>query len=413
MSIRKTYLMVLLVVTVIAAMTVTAHAAEKTVKSIAYEPVKPYEIMKDDVWIGEYTKDKAGKEYFSYFGLELNVGDKLTVTYSDSSVVTYTLKKLDEQIEDYSTVVFRSDSGDEIARKYVRQDFSSQTTAHWKLGSDNYFDITYSGKRCSVQVTIVENPVSSIEFRPVNAYEIHEEYFIEPGLENGDELTLLFNDGSSKTYRYVENHEFFDHMKFINVDDPEDKVFSEVTMECSEEKYPDIMIPGGTYYFTLNWMGGRACEVPFTFIGHDHKTFTHVKLKKATDKREGNIEYWDCDDCPAFFTDVNKTHRILFYKTIIPKNNMTVKANTVSARAKKKTTIKAKTAFTVKNNKGKMTYKKTNGNSKITVSSAGTVTVKKGLKAGKTYKVTVKATSASTSKYASLSKTVTLKVKIK
>ena len=64
------------------------------------------------------------------------------------------------------------------------------------------------------------------------------------------------------------------------------------------------------------------------------------------------------------------------------------------------------------NQAGKVTFKKLSGNKKITVSKAGKVTVKKGLKKGKTYTVKVKVTSAKTKKYAAISKTVKLKVKI-
>jgi endo-1,4-beta-xylanase len=93
-------------------------------------------------------------------------------------------------------------------------------------------------------------------------------------------------------------------------------------------------------------------------------------------------------------------------------NTMTAKANTVKASASSKTKIKAKKAFTVKNNKGKVTYKKMSGNSKIKVSNKGKVTVKKGLKKGNTYKVKVKVTAAGNSNYLAKTKYVYLKVKV-
>ena len=91
----------------------------------------------------------------------------------------------------------------------------------------------------------------------------------------------------------------------------------------------------------------------------------------------------------------------------------TVKAKTVNAKAKKKTTIKKAKAFTVAKAQGKVTFKKASGNKKITVGAAGKVTVKKGLKKGKTYKVKVKVTAAGNANYKALTKTVTLKVKVK
>ena len=98
-------------------------------------------------------------------------------------------------------------------------------------------------------------------------------------------------------------------------------------------------------------------------------------------------------------------------------NTLKVKAAkaTQAASAKKATTIKAAKAFKVTKNagKGKVTYKKTSGNAKIVVASSGKVTVKKGLKAGKTYTVKVKATSKATKNYKAKSATVTFKVKVK
>lgn len=94
------------------------------------------------------------------------------------------------------------------------------------------------------------------------------------------------------------------------------------------------------------------------------------------------------------------------------KNPMTVKAKTVKAKSAKKTTVKATKAFKVKKAQGKVTYKKTKGNAKITVSSKGKITVKKGLKA-KTYKVKVQVKAKGNANYKSGKKTVTVKVKVK
>ena len=80
---------------------------------------------------------------------------------------------------------------------------------------------------------------------------------------------------------------------------------------------------------------------------------------------------------------------------------------------KKKTqTVKQSKAFTVSKAQGKVTYKKSSGNSKITVSSAGKITVKKGLKKG-TYKVKVKVTAAGNNTYKKTTKTVTVTIKVK
>ena len=102
------------------------------------------------------------------------------------------------------------------------------------------------------------------------------------------------------------------------------------------------------------------------------------------------------------------------YKLTVKKkaNTITAKGKTVTAKTKKNTTFTKAQAFTVKNAKGAVTFKKSSGNAKITVAKAGKVTVKKGLKKG-TYKVKVKVTAAGNTTYKAktVSATVTVKVK--
>lgn len=99
------------------------------------------------------------------------------------------------------------------------------------------------------------------------------------------------------------------------------------------------------------------------------------------------------------------------------KNTLTVKGKTVKISAKKlkkkKQTIKAKKAMTIKKAIGNLSYKKTSGNKKITINKkTGKITIKKGLKK-KTYKIKIKVTAAGNASYKSGSKTVIIKIKVK
>ncbi|MBQ1407466.1 MAG: leucine-rich repeat domain-containing protein [Eubacterium sp.] len=102
-------------------------------------------------------------------------------------------------------------------------------------------------------------------------------------------------------------------------------------------------------------------------------------------------------------------------------NPMTVKSKTATVKysklRKKSQTIKKSKAYTIRNAKGKVTYKlssvsKSKFKKYFKVSSSGKITVKKGLKKG-TYKVKVKVTAAGDSSYNPLTKKVTVKVKVK
>lgn len=95
-------------------------------------------------------------------------------------------------------------------------------------------------------------------------------------------------------------------------------------------------------------------------------------------------------------------------------NPITVKAKTIKAKAGKKKTVKKSKAFTIKGAQGKVTFAKLSGNDKITITKAGKVKVKAGLKEKKKpYKVKVLVCAAGNKDYAPAVKTVTLKVKVR
>ena len=94
-------------------------------------------------------------------------------------------------------------------------------------------------------------------------------------------------------------------------------------------------------------------------------------------------------------------------------NQINVKAKTVAAKADKKTVIAKKKAFIVTNATGKVTFKKIEGNKKITVNKNGKIVVKKGLKKGKTYSVKVKVSAAGNNEVMAGTEIVTVKVKVK
>ena len=106
----------------------------------------------------------------------------------------------------------------------------------------------------------------------------------------------------------------------------------------------------------------------------------------------------------------------LTYKIVKAANPITVKTKNASVKysdlSKKNQTIAKASVFTVSKNKGTVTYKKTSGNSKITVASNGKITVKKGLAKG-TYTIKVQVKAAGNSGYKAGTKTVSFKITVK
>ena len=99
---------------------------------------------------------------------------------------------------------------------------------------------------------------------------------------------------------------------------------------------------------------------------------------------------------------VNKTVKI----TVKKPNPITVTPKTAAVNAGEKVTLARIKVLSVWRAKGTVTYTKKSGNTKITIAKkTGKVTVKKGLKAGKRYKVKVAVRAAGNSSY--MAKTVT------
>ena len=96
-------------------------------------------------------------------------------------------------------------------------------------------------------------------------------------------------------------------------------------------------------------------------------------------------------------------------------NPITVKGKTVEVSyaevRKADVKISRKNAIKVSNAKGTVTYKKTSGNKKIVVSQKGTVTVRKGLKAG-SYKIKVNVKAAGTKSYKARTKEAVITIKV-
>ena len=140
----------------------------------------------------------------------------------------------------------------------------------------------------------------------------------------------------------------------------------------------------------------------------------YIPLVKAGSS-SGNISFKGVNPKPSNYIG-DHSGRELKYKYIsiqkAPKNPMTVTGKTVKAYAKKNTAISKSKAFSVKNAKGAVTFKKLSGNKNISIGKSGKITVKKGLSKGKTYSLKVKVHAAGTSSYAPITKKATVKIKV-
>lgn len=172
-------------------------------------------------------------------------------------------------------------------------------------------------------------------------------------------------------------------------------------------------------------------EVSKWSVSAANQTYTGGALTPAVTVKAGGMTLTNGTDYTVNFT--NNVNVGTATATIAGKGGFTgsksvgftigKKANSLDVRPVKATqavkfgkasSIAVSKAFKVMQNTsgGKVSYKKTSGNKKITVSSAGKVTVKKGLARG-TYKVVVKATSQATTTCNARTVNVQFNVKVK
>lgn len=218
----------------------------------------------------------------------------------------------------------------------------------------------------------------------------------------------------------------------------ENSIKSQVTVNINSGTKEALIDDGYDYYESLTFRFPESLPVSISnasVSGIENKTYNSKSQTQTITVKTGDLLLQDGTHYTVAYKDnknpgtatVTITGKGTCTGTITKSfqiskasNPVTMKAKTVNLKyskvKKKKQTISAKKAFSVKNAKGAVTYKVTKKDSKaknkITVSSSGKVTVRKGLKKG-TYKLKVKITAAGNNHYHSARKIVTLTVKIK
>ena len=130
-----------------------------TVTGISYTPVKTQFLFETD---GEWRTD-GGSDYFHY-KLEHFVGDKF-VMYLDGNREDHFTCVYNEE-ENQLQFVNDDDPWDTLSANEVSF-YDEQEQEHWDKGENSY-TVDWGGKRYTVSVTVVDNPVESIYYETVN-----------------------------------------------------------------------------------------------------------------------------------------------------------------------------------------------------------------------------------------------------
>ena len=194
--------------------------------------------------------------------------------------------------------------------------------------------------------------------------------------------------------------------------DPEPTEPTEPTESTEATQAPETSITVSAAKKTI-YVNGTTTVTATVVNASGNTTFTSSNTKVATVASNGKVTGKKAGTVTITATNNGKSDSVQI-KVIKRANTMKAKAKSkvLNVKYNKKTTFKKTKAFKITGAKGTVTFKKASGNSKITVSKKGVVTVKKGIKKG-AYSVKVKVTAKGNNAYKAKTQKVTLKFKVK
>ena len=168
-----------------------------TVKSLS---VKATRDLKENV-DGYMSEDDNGVEYFYYFLTDTL--PEFTVTYTDGNVKTYTYSELLELDVDFDL--------------YIEQSADAPLKAGTHTATASFNNVT-----CNFTIKILEDPIKEISVKATkdlveyndgyySTDENDEEYFYYQLKNTKPEVTIIYKDGTKKTYSVVELRRFTDY----------------------------------------------------------------------------------------------------------------------------------------------------------------------------------------------------------
>ncbi len=267
---------------------------------IVKNPVESVEVvLVNSIEIAEYSDgtwadDVDGNAYFHYFVPQYKIsepGNQMIVNYTDGRQAVF-VAQLDGG--------WVSDSGETLSYFSVTVE-DDQEIYHWNKGDDNYITCYCLGIKTKVPVSIVENPVESIDFSlpaPTTIVEHYDGYWLTSedgedyyyylggmyGIDQaGAKLVVHYKTGESKTYIYdSEKYEWW-------TEDGERLDIS--TLQAKDDQAVKPWLLGEDNSFIVSYMG-RETRVPITIIENTVQSISFVSAKPM-ELKEHTYGWWD------------------------------------------------------------------------------------------------------------------------
>ena len=207
---------------------------------------------------GYYEEDDDGEEFF-YYSTHFHNGDVLTVNgedyvYDDDS---YKFVNGSERIDAEDVNI----GSNQWENHWVIPEGQNETTVT--------LSVSYRNHTCEAEAKLIKNPVTGIEFTPVNEYadlidgadgSFDEGIFRYelPGFEKGDQLTVTYWNKDPVTYVYEDDY-------FVNPDNKKDRIPTYDEWEEDNASYISVegdqseqWVLDGCYETTINFEGQTA-----------------------------------------------------------------------------------------------------------------------------------------------------------
>lgn len=242
---------------------------ENPYSEIIYTPVNgSYSIVEGTNCSEEI--DNNGESYKDY-DLKFELGDKITLVTKNGERLDYVyIEESWGGSNDYIRSNFENENG-ETVEVTLRFD---QYENHWLVGNEYEITVECNGLTTTTSVSIVENPVASIEFTPVNPIEYMEEtngyfeydengdeyyYYYSPSFEIGDILKITYKDGTVTEYTYVgwldDSNAYFESSDGVRIDADDINRYN--------DQYINHWSLGSDNYFTVEYLAATY-NVPVT-----------------------------------------------------------------------------------------------------------------------------------------------------
>lgn len=261
------------------------------------------ELIKDKDIDRDYETDEFPFDYYRPYFV---YGDRLTVNMADGTSAEYEYRRT--QVDGYREDRFVNieDETDILdnwgARSVELKNVSEQSYSNqWIVGGSYKAEVRYMGRAAEVDVTLIPNPVTKVEFELADGsgtmklvenvdgfidWEYDEDdnridyfYYAFPAFEEGDSLYVTKNGGTQK-YVYRGDIPDGDYLRsgFVNTSNEQDVIFDdEVDYYRSNQPYYSPWVKGGEgYTFDCRYFG-VSFSIPVEIIENPVASFKFLR----------------------------------------------------------------------------------------------------------------------------------------